>query len=420
MQIERPHNAIAANPDWPGAVIAGAFQTGVLGVRSLHRRGVRAKCFDCDPAMPGFHSVYGPAELCPDPDIELEAWLDFMIRLSGTFSSKPVLLPSSDRYVSAIASCEQELEDYFILSPGAALQGELADKFSQYELAASHSMPMPVTEFVKDVQQLESFADRANFPCLIKPSHFREWEQFPEKHPLLHQKIGIANNPQQLLSLYNLAAEVNSSVVLQEIIIGPDTNKRVYLSCYDREGERIANAMFQELRCDPIGFGPATVSQPIVDLVTDRICDEFLRSIGYRGICEIEMKWDDRDGEVKLIEANPRLSGGGDAAPHAGVDLCWLAYLTAIGEPVEVVTPTRTNFRHIMLRPDGRAIPAYWREGLLSFRELLRSYKPPLAFYDLDWRDWRYSLESIYVSVRLLFRELLRGGKHEKSHESET
>ena len=51
------------------------------------------------------------------------------------------------------------------------------------------------------------------------------------------------------------------------------------------------------------------------------------------------MKRDTRDGRVKLIEANPRLSGGGDAAPYAGVDLCWLHYLDLIGKRVAPVTP---------------------------------------------------------------------------------
>ena len=61
---------VDANPDragagWPPAVIAGAYQTGVLGVRSLTRRGVRAVCFDCNPRNPGFRSVYGPAQVVP-------------------------------------------------------------------------------------------------------------------------------------------------------------------------------------------------------------------------------------------------------------------------------------------------------------------------------------------------------------------
>ena len=36
------------------AVIAGAYQTGILGLRSLKRRGVEASCFDADSSMPGY------------------------------------------------------------------------------------------------------------------------------------------------------------------------------------------------------------------------------------------------------------------------------------------------------------------------------------------------------------------------------
>ena len=130
------------------------------------------------------------------------------------------------------------------------------------------------------------------------------------------------------------------------------------------------------------------------------MCDRFLRSIGYAGICEIEMKWDERDGQVKLIEANPRLSGGGDAAPYAGVDLCWLHYLDLIGQRVEEVGPNGADFRHIVVRAEARSLPSYWRAGLVSWRDLAHSYRPPLAFYDLDGRDWRYSAETLLASGR--------------------
>ena len=78
------------------------------------------------------------------------------------------------------------------------------------------------------------------------------------------------------------------------------------------------------------------------------------------------MKWDDRDGKVKLIEANPRLSGGGDAAPYSGVDLPWIHYQDMIGREVKSVTPNGKAFRHIVLRADGNTIPAYIRAGLIS------------------------------------------------------
>lgn len=401
-------NPDRAGSDWPAAVIAGAYQTGVLGVRSLIRRGVRATCFDCHLDYPGFRSVYGPAHGCPDPDVDPEAWVEFMITLSKKLGTAPVLIPSADQFVSAIAAHADRLANHFILSPGVRLQGLLASKQSQYKLAAQHGMPLPRTQFVASEEEVRRFATDAQFPCLLKPSHFREWQAFPDGHPLSHEKVALAATPDALLAAWRLASTVNPRAIAQEIIQGPDTAKRVYVACYDRAGRRIANAMFRELRCDPMDFGPASVSEPVADPETDAVCDRFLRSAGYSGICEIEMKWDSRDGRVKLIEANPRLTGGGDAAPYAGVDVCWLHYLDLIGRQVTPVSSNGRDFRHIVLRADVRAIFAYQRAGRLSWREVFRSYRSPRAFYDLDPRDWCYSLRTIYLMVRSAIGVLVR------------
>lgn len=401
---------------WPPAVIAGAFQTGVLGVRSLKRRGVKTLCFDYNPAFPGFQSVYGPARLCPNPDQEPQQWVDFMKGLAHELGRKAVLIPSSDQFVTAIADHREILQDYFLLSPGVPIQGLLAQKQTQYQLAIEHGMPMPMTGMVGSAEELAVLAPGLNYPCLLKPWHFREWEKFSKDHPLFHRKIAIANSMQELMETYELAKPITPNVIVQDIIQGPDTAKRVYLSCYDRTGKRIGNAMFRELRCVPLGFGPASVSEPFLDEEADALCDSFLKKIGYIGICEIEVKRDSRDGQVKLIEANPRLSGGGDAAPYAGVDLCWLHYLEMIGQQVKPISPTTKHFRHVVLRAEGTAIPEYIRAGLLSWRQLVDSYKPPLAFYDFDLRDWRNSLETVLIVIRsLICAQWKRRADHEHS-----
>ena len=161
----------------------------------------------------------------------------------------------------------------------------------------------------------------------------------------------------------------------------------------------------------PFGFGPATVSEPFVDEDADEVCDGFLRNIGYQGICEIEVKRDSRDGKVKLIEANPRLSGGGDAAPYAGVDLVWIHYQNMIGVELAKIGPNGKYFKHIVLRSEGIAIPDYMRAGLLDWKGLLSSYKPPLAFFDLDLKDWRITLETLYVFFSTLVRRIGRGSR---------
>lgn len=404
---ERAHEAAPPAPDragsgWPSAVIAGAYQTGVLAVRCLTRRGVRAVCFDASADNPGFRSVYGPARLCPDPDIDASGWLRFMLDLASEMGDRPVLIPSSDRFVSAIARHAGALSAHYRLSGGTGMQGLLADKHTQYALADTHGMPMPKTQFARSAADVAVFSQDARFPCLLKPTHFREWLRCPADHPLHARKIAIAESPSHLLEIYGHAASLNPDVILQEIIEGPDSGKRVYLSCYDSGGRRIGNAMFRELRCDPLGFGPATVTEPIDDPGVDEVCDRFLQRLGYIGICEIEMKQDTRDGQFKLIEANPRLSGGGDAAPYAGVDICWLHYLDVSGRPIAPIAPSPRPFRHVVVRSDAFAVIAYYRAGLIGLREILYSYRPPLAFFDLDAADWRYSAETLLVAVRAL------------------
>jgi len=403
-------NPDRAAPDWPAAVIAGAFQTGVLGVRSLIRRGVRALCFDCHLDYPGFRSVYGPAHACPDPDVDAQGWVDFMIGLAGKMGGKPVLIPSADQFVSAIAAHADTLSQHYVFSPGIRLQSLLATKEAQYALAAEHGMPLPRTKLARSEEDVRDFVYEARFPCVLKPLHFRQWESVPDGHALSEKKVVVAETPQSLMTAWRLAAAINSNVIVQEMIEGPDTAKRVYVSCYDRDGRRIANAMFRELRCSPVQFGTATVSEPVVDGETDEICDRWLRSLGYSGICEIEMKRDSRDGRIKMIEANPRLTGGGDAAPYAGVDVCWLHYLDLVGRPVSPVGSSGRDFRHVMLRPDLSTIIAYRRAGLISWTDVLRSYKPPLAFYDFDPRDWRYSTDTLYRMIRGAVGELVRSG----------
>ncbi len=403
MTLENPARA---QPDRPPAVIAGAYQTGVLGVRCLKRRGVRAWMFDCIPTFPGFRSVYGPARLCPDPDTNPEGWLKFMLELAREIGQRAVLIASSDKFVTAINRHVKVLREHYLLSSGVELAGLLADKQTQYDLAEKHGMPMPVSRYLLSREEVERFADEIAFPVVLKPTHFREWGKFEDGHRLKHQKLDICRSRAELLACYDLVKHVTPDVIVQEIIQGGDTNKRVYLSVYGGNGERVGNAMFRELRCEPIQFGPASVTEPVTDPETDAVCDNFLRAIGYVGICEIEMKWDDRDRKVKLIEANPRLSGGGDAAPYAGVEICWIHYLDVIGKLVAKVPPRPDHFKHIVLRADAIAVPAYWRAKLLNLRGLLDSYRGPRAYFDLDWKDWRYSMKTLAVTGVTFLREV--------------
>lgn len=402
-------NPKRAERDWPVAVIAGAFQTGVVLMRDLSRFGISVCCIDCNREEPGFRTVYGKAFECPNPDDTPEEWLQFMLDLANKIGGKPVLISTADRFVSAIAAHAEELRGAFLFSHnGASVQALLATKEQQYELAARNGMPVPRSALINSANSLAEFAACARFPCLLKPLHFREWEVAPRNHPTCGKKTLLAGSAAELQEQYTVAAQVSRSVIAQEIIEGPDTAKVVYLSCYDCKGKRIGACIVKELRTFPRHFGSASVVEPCADPEVDALCDRFLQSIGYVGLCEIELKRDSRDGQLKMIEANPRYSGTADAAPYAGVPLGWLHYLDLIGCPVVMVSQNDRDFRHVTLQRDAPTIRAYMQAGELTWRELIRSYRPPVEFYDLDWRDWRLSAETLGLIARAIIGPAIR------------
>jgi len=318
-------------------------------------------------------------------------------------------MPTSDQFVSAIGKDADALCDFFLFCKnGVAMQALLGTKESQYEILSRHGMPLPRTRSIKSIDEVIEFGSSARFPCLLKPLQGLQWEFAPQSHPLRGLKVVVVDSAEKLAEKYRLAAEISSEIVVQEVIEGPDTAKLVYLSCYSTAGHRIGACMFRELRTFPMHFGSASVVEPNSDPEADSLCDQFLRKLGYAGLCEIELKRDSRDGRLKIIEVNPRYSGSADAAPYAGVPLGWLHYLDLIGQPVVPIGPDSRDFRHITLCRDIPTIRSYMGSGLLSWRELIWSYRPPLAFYDFSLRDWRLTAENIACLGRTVLGQIVR------------
>ncbi len=402
-------NLLKAQPEWPCVVVAGGYQTGVNLMRCLERRGVKVYCVENDRKKQAFRSVYGRTFECPDPDIKSEDWAAFMLDLAQKLRSKPVLIPSADAFVSAMARHAAALKAHFVFChDSAALQATLVSKQQLYELAVQHQMPAPRTRFANTLENVLQFGQSARFPCIIKPARSRDWSSAPRGHLVANRKAVLTSSVEEMEEKYGLISQVSPDVVVQESIQGPDNAKMVYLSCYGTDGRRLGCCIVRELRTAPIYNGNASVVEPVAEGEVDAVCDKFLKGISYTGLCEIELKRDIRDGRLMMIEANPRYTGTSDVAPHAGVDLGWLHYLDLIGERVEAAVQSKRNFRHIALAWDFSTIGSYRRAGLLTWRELIRSYKPPLAFFDLHLRDWRLAASTLFVLTYLVVGRPLR------------
>ena len=389
-------------------------------MRNLEKRGVRACCVDWNTQNAGFTSVYGKTWKCPDPDADPDGWIDFMTELAATMDQKPVLIAASDPFVTAMARHRDTLATlYRFCAETAELQAALCSKESLYTLSEKYSFPIPNTRYISNTEELGEFARTVRSPCIMKPQQAIKWTRLASNHPMRDRKLVRATSEQDLIAKYRLTVEWTPDVVVQEEIAGPDTAKLVYLSCYSQTGERLAHSVFRERRtAPPVHFGSASMVEPVIDSETESMCDEFLRNMGYRGLCEIELKRDSQDGIVKMIEANPRYTGTSDASPYDGVDLGWIHYLDLIGHSVKPVQPLVRDFRHVMFINDLEGMSYYVDEGLETWSSIIRSYRPPVYFFDLDPRDWRNLGRTGLRVTRILagkaYRKFFRPGKEAK------
>ena len=117
---------------------------------------------------PGFQSIYGRAQLCPDPDIDPDAWLRFMVELGRKVGDWPALIPSSDLIALAIAAHATVLKDRRTgclrasLSRGCSPTSRTQDPSRRAAWHAdargrSSSGRWEVTDFVRET----------TFPCLM-------------------------------------------------------------------------------------------------------------------------------------------------------------------------------------------------------------------------------------------------------------
>jgi predicted ATP-grasp superfamily ATP-dependent carboligase len=133
-----------------------------------------------------------------------------------------------------------------------------------------------------------------------------------------------------------------------------------------------------------------------------------LRRLGYRGIADLDLRLDDRDGQYKLLDFNPRLGAQFRLfTGPGGLDIVRAAYLDLTGQPVTGADPV--NGRSFMVESyDPLTAISYWRRGELSLRAWLATTRTvdETAWFARD--DMRpFELMCLRMGWRLLTRPLV-------------
>src|SRR5690606_27731124 len=113
-----------------------------------------------------------------------------------------------------------------------------------------------------------------------------------------------------------------------------------------------------------------------------------------------EFKYDERDGQLKLIECNARFTAANCLVAESGFDLARFVYNRLVGLPQEPLTTYRSGLRLWYPIEDFRAYRVLHARGELSFPRWVRSLLHWQKFPFFAWEDPAPSFVDLYRRAR--------------------
>jgi predicted ATP-grasp superfamily ATP-dependent carboligase len=314
------------------AIVLGCDSNGYGVIRSLAKfnRKLEIIGVDFNPKSPGLFSKYlKDKRIISNPNKNEGNTIKDLINLGKQFKEKPVVFITSDIFLSLFNSNRERLAAYFIFSiPSENLLNNLLDKRKQYEIITGLNVILPKTVFISKEISIKDI-DSIQFPVFIKGAFPHIWKQhFVEKGFVVYNKKEFEIR----VTEFN---KMNLDLVIQELIVGPNSNHFKVSAYYDKNGEPRLFFTTQKTRQFPFDFGVGSYmkSKRVEELL--EIGRKIFNALNYTGIGSIEFKKDERDGEFKFIELNPRMWQQNYQATLAGLNFAEYYYKDCVGEKTE-------------------------------------------------------------------------------------
>lgn len=241
-----------------------------------------------------------------------------------------VVFACSDPAIQFICAYRDQLSQHYRLDiQDAKLQPKLLDKRTTLELAEKVGTAIPDYRRITCLADLEALLAvdlPIQLPAIIKPVFA---VRFLKKFKC---KLFVVNNRNELVSKAKEAIEDGHELILTELIPGPDSLLSSYYTHMDNEGRPLFHFTKRIIRRSPPGFGAGAYheTQWLPETAAEGL--KFFKGVGLRGLGNVEFKLDQRDGKLKLIECNARITAANQNAIAAGMDMAGLIYDRLLGQ----------------------------------------------------------------------------------------
>lgn len=240
-----------------------------------------------------------------------------------------VVLGCTDDYASLLTDIRDRLPQNCVAPYiGPALRDRLVSKADFYTLCDRYGIPCPKTFRAQGPMPAEALGEAAlgfSYPVIVKPANsIPYW-----KHPFEGmKKVYTANTPAEASAILGAiyGAGYPDTVLLQDRVPGDDSLMRVLTAYCDRNGRVkmmcLGHVGLEEHTPKALGNHAAIITEyngPLMETLKT-----FLEDIGFVGFANFDIKFDRRDGSLRVFEINLRQGRSNYYVTGAGYNLARL------------------------------------------------------------------------------------------------
>ncbi len=375
------------------AIVLGGAQNALSVARNLARHGIQVFALNYPHEAVRFSRYARYMHL--DGDGSPNAWERFLLGHESDHLCGSVLMACSDEAISIIIKNFEQLSRKFLLEEtDVALRRDLLDKFTIYQRAQEAGIPTVGYWVPRSSEELDRSMPELRFPLVMKPLYSPQARILKSKAMLIPDRTALTER-------FSASTRLGVSVVLMEYIPGGDDRLCSYYTYLDEHGNPLVHFTKRTPRRFPLQSGDGTYH--IIEWVPEaaELGLHFFRHLKYRGLGNIEFKWDERDGGLKIIEVNARFTASDPLITRSGVNLGLIAYNRITGRPQPPVLDYEQSL--VMCRPIEDALAAWElrKRGEMRFSEWINEIRRTNQLPFFEWLD---PMPAIAVLGRRIWR----------------
>lgn len=310
-------------------------------------------------------------------------WRELLIDRPDPQLAGAVILVGCDESLEFVEANEAALRRRYVVEEfRPELRRAMLDKFATLTLARQAGVPVPNSWAVETPADVLAVRDQLRFPVMVKPLNSLTFmEDFGRKLFIVRDDFD------EVMDKVALCRARGHPVMIVEMIPGPDSLLSSYYTYRTADGSLLYDYTKSVIRRWPVNRGGACFHQSEWLPETAEMGRRMFDGIGWQGIGNVEFKRDLRDGQLKLIEVNGRLTAGHPLVTRGGAPIDVIIYAHLTGQPLPHFDGYSQALRLWDPLRDFMAFLQLRKTGELSLRSWLRSVfsqKLILPFFCLD------------------------------------